>query len=207
MSKFFHTKDSKEIFLDSISNYQLSDEAQNATGNLAEMIFNVLSQTSRQNLIKLKSTFLNFIKLFNDDINLIIGTLQVNGLYQPTFLATFASITNMLTSSMEDLYSQFNALLNSLIMIGTVLCEKAIVKMSKTWMVKQSSDLLPALAGGVVLGTDCLNSYYESKSEIFKQSAGASAFDQNKNAFISAFTIAIEGTSAALLKPEQKISM
>ena len=209
IERFFYIKDSKEKFLDSISNFQISQDALNATGILAEMILNVLNQATREDLIKLKNTIFGFIKIFNKDILQIVNNLQINNIYQPTLIASFESLTNMLTTSLEQLYPQFNAMLNSMIMIGTVLCEKAIVKMSKTWSVKPSDDLIPALAGGVVLGTQCLEAYYNSTDQKLEKSQGqtklsesALTFDQNKNALITAFTIAIEGTSVALLTPD-----
>lgn len=164
------------------------------------MILNVLSQTDLEDLVKLKKTFYDFIVLFDHDMIEIINTIQINNIYQPTFLASYTVITDIINTPLSDLYTQFNAMLNGLIMVGCVLSEKAIVKMSKTWMIKQSSDLISALSSGVILGTNCLKAYKVDRDNI-SSIAGSDNFQRSKNILITSLTIAIEGTSVSLLTP------
>lgn len=198
--KYFESQDPKVTFLKTISNFSLSQDGNFAATNLSEMILNVLSQTDLEDLIKLKDTFYEFIRLLDDNMIEIANTIQVNNIFQPTFLASFAVITNFQDTPISELYTQFNAMLNGMIMVGCVLCEKAIVKMSKTWMIKPSDSLIPALASGVILGTNCLKAYISDRGNI-RSIAGSTDFQKSKNIFITAFTIAIEGTSVSLLTP------
>lgn len=200
LSKYLESQDPKMVFLKKISNFTISQDALYASQSLAEMILNVLSQTDLEDLVKLKKTFYDFIVLFDHDMIEIINTIQINNIYQPTFLASYTIITDIINTPLSDLYTQFNAMLNGLIMVGCVLSEKAIIKMSKTWMIKQSSDLISALSSGVILGTNCLKAYKVDRDNI-SSIAGSDNFQRSKNILITSLTIAIEGTSVSLLTP------